>query len=518
MAGSSRAKQKSRRRNGKTCTPSPRHSRRERGADNEEALRENEKICHPRHNTLGGNNMSDALPVTEQTIAARLERLPYSGWHITITAVLGVAIFFDSFDSLAIAYVLPVLVREWHIPPAHIGLLISSANFGQAVGALTFGWIAERIGRVSAARIAIGIFAVMSFACAATHSYDQLIVCRFIQGIGLGGEIPVASTYISEILRADRRGGRFLTYQIIFPVGLLMSGVAGASVVPRFGWQWMFILGAIPGIVALVMQRFCPESPRWLASRGRLEEADSIVTEIESVVSHHGARPLPPVPELGVQPLGRTTRWQELFESYYRSRTLLVWVIWASCYIIAYGLQGWIPTLYREVYHLPLQQALNYAIFSPAGSLIGSLICAFLIDTTGRRYWFTAAFFLTAAVSDLARHSRRRHGVRHAARIYVLLGMARLDEHDHLPLHRRDLSDADAGARRQLGQFLAARRRDGRTADRRLRAAALRHQGRVPDVFGVCRHRLHRRDLHDRDAAARAGGGVARRPGPNRAP
>ena len=122
-----------------------------------------------------------------------------------------------------------------------------------------------------------------------------------------------------------------------------------------------------------------------------------IVTEIESVVSHHGARPLPPVPELGVQPLGRTTRWQELFESYYRSRTLLVWVIWASCYIIAYGLQGWIPTLYREVYHLPLQQALNYAIFSPAGSLIGSLICAFLIDTTGRRYWFTAAFFLTAA-------------------------------------------------------------------------------------------------------------------------
>ena len=75
-----------------------------------------------------------ALPVTEQTIAARIERLPYSGWHITITAVLGVAIFFDSFDSLAIAYVLPVLVRAWHIPPAHIGLLISSANFGQALG------------------------------------------------------------------------------------------------------------------------------------------------------------------------------------------------------------------------------------------------------------------------------------------------------------------------------------------------------------------------------------------------
>jgi MFS transporter, putative metabolite:H+ symporter len=335
--------------------------------------------------------MQNALPVTEQTIAARLERLPYSNWHVTIIAVLGVAIFFDSFDSL------PVLVREWHIPPAHIGLLISSANFGQAVGALTFGWIAERIGRVSTARIAIAIFAVMSLICAFTSSYDQLIIARFIQGIGLGGEIPVASTYISEILRADRRGGRFLTYQIIFPVGLLMAGIAGASVVPRYGWQWMFILGAMPGIVALVMRRLCPESPRWLASRGRLDEADAIVTEIEGIVSHRGARPLPPVPDLVVKPRGKATRWRELFESYYRPRTLLVWVIWASCYIIAYGLQGWIPTLYREVYHLPLQQALNYAIFAPVGSVIGSLLCAFLIDSTGRRYWFTAAFFLTAA-------------------------------------------------------------------------------------------------------------------------
>ena len=341
--------------------------------------------------------MSDASPLTEQAIAARLERLPYSRWHVTVTAVLGVAIFFDSFDSLAIAYVLPVLIRDWHIAPSHIGLLISSANFGQALGALTFGWIAERIGRVSTARIAIAIFAVMSLACAFTTNPEQLMVCRFLQGIGLGGEIPVASTYISEILRADRRGARFLSYQIIFPVGLLLSGIAGAFVVPRFGWQWMFVIGATPAVVALTMQRVCPESPRWLASRGRFGEADQTLANIERIVSHDGARPLPPVPELKLEPHKRQTRWQELFEGRYLSRTLLVWVIWASSYIISYGLQGWIPTLYREVYHLPLQQALNYAIFSPVGSLIGSLLCAFLIDSTGRRYWFTAAFFLAAA-------------------------------------------------------------------------------------------------------------------------
>ena len=99
--------------------------------------------------------MAEALPQSEQTIAARLERLPYSNWHITVTIVLGIAIFFNSFDSLTIAYVLPVLKDQWHIAPANIGGLISIANFGQALGALTFGWIAERIGRVNTVRIAV---------------------------------------------------------------------------------------------------------------------------------------------------------------------------------------------------------------------------------------------------------------------------------------------------------------------------------------------------------------------------
>ena len=341
--------------------------------------------------------MQPVVPLSEQSIAARLERLPFSRWHITVTVILGVAIFFDSFDSLALAYVLPVIVPAWHIPPQSIGGLISIANLGQAVGAFGIGFVAERIGRVPAARMAIALYALMSFACAFTQSYDQLFWCRFVEGIGLGAEIPIASTYISEILRAERRGGSFLSYQMIFPVGLLGAGLAGAMVVPRFGWQWMFIIGGVPALVALGLQRLCPESPRWLAAKGRLREADEVMTGIERIVSRNGARPLPPVQEISLPQAGQDARWQQLFQGRYLSRTLLVWVIWASAYIISYGLQGWIPTMFREVYHLPLQQALIYSVSAPVGSVAGSLICALLIDRTGRRWWFVGAFFLIAA-------------------------------------------------------------------------------------------------------------------------
>ena len=261
--------------------------------------------------------MSGTSSISDRSIAARLERLPYSRWHITVTSFLGVAIFFDGFDALTTAYVLPVLIREWHIAPQSVGGLISIANLGQALGALFFGWLAERIGRVRTAQITIALYALMSLACAFTSNYQELFWCRFFEGIGLGGEIPVASTYISEILRADRRGGSFLGYQIIFPVGLLGAGIIGAIVVPNLGWQWMFIIGAIPALISLVLRRYCPESPRWLAQKGRLDEAEKVMVEIERKVSHDGRDPLPPVVPIQTPPLGNRTRWQELFQGRY---------------------------------------------------------------------------------------------------------------------------------------------------------------------------------------------------------
>jgi putative MFS transporter len=336
--------------------------------------------------------MNDVARAREVSIAARLERLPISSWHVKMRVILGIATFFDAFDALAIAYALPALIPQFHIAPASIGPLISIGYAGQALGALFFGWLGERIGRVRTAQITIAIFGLMSLACASAQSYEQLFVYRFIQGFGLGGEVPIAAAYISEIARADKRGPFFLFYEAIFPVGLATVAIVSAYVVPRFGWQWLFVIGGIPSFVTLAMQFQCPESPRWLASKGRFAEAEAALDRIETEIAKK--QPLPPVVPLAWQPDSRPTRWLELFEGRYRRRTLFVWILWFCGYLMGYSITTWLPTFYRSEFHLSLQDSLNLSMLTATTSLVGTVVCALMFDRVGRRRWFTSAFLL----------------------------------------------------------------------------------------------------------------------------
>jgi len=158
---------------------------------------------------------------TVDDIVARLERLPTSWWQVKARIIVGVATFFDAFDALAIASVLPVIVPLWKLTPPEIGVMISAGFLGQLLGALLFGWIAERYGRMNAMVGSIALFGVMSLACALAWDYRSLLVLRTIQGIGLGGEVPVAAVFISELAKAQGRGRFVLLYELVFPVGLV---------------------------------------------------------------------------------------------------------------------------------------------------------------------------------------------------------------------------------------------------------------------------------------------------------
>ena len=208
--------------------------------------------------------------------------MPFTRWHLRARVIMGSATFFDAFDALSLAFVLPVLVRLWGITPVQIGWLIATGYLGQFAGALLFGGLAERYGRVPSAAGATALMSVMSLACALAGSFPALLVLRLVQGIGVGGEMPVAAVYINELSKAHGRGRFFLLYEMIFPIGLMVTGQVGALVVPTLGWQVMFLIGGVPGLVIAGLLLRLPESPRWLIGKGRLDEAEAIIREIEA--------------------------------------------------------------------------------------------------------------------------------------------------------------------------------------------------------------------------------------------
>jgi putative MFS transporter len=329
-------------------------------------------------------------------IAARIERLPLSTWHLKILIPIGTGWFFDAFDALAIAYVLPVLIGLWKLTPPDIGGLIAIGYAGQVIGSILFGWLAERIGRVPCTLYTMLLFSVMSFACAFAWNLRSLEAMRLVQGIGLGGEIPIMASYIGEFAASKRRGRFALGYQFLFTIGLLFAGLAGVYVVPSLGWQWMFIIGALPAFIALPLRWFLPESPRWLASRGRFVEADKVLNKIESEISKGGTVALPPIPTNVPDVVPATTRFFALMQGIYRKRSFTVWAIWFCSYSVIYGLSTWIPSIFRTVYHVTVQQSVTIGFVNSLVGVLGALVAVGSIDIVGRRPLFVAGQLLCA--------------------------------------------------------------------------------------------------------------------------
>ncbi len=334
------------------------------------------------------------------SLLARMEQVPFSRWHRNARLVMGSATFFDAFNALSLAFALPTLIRLWHISPKQSGLLISSSYVGQLLGALVFSALAEKIGRIRGTTAAIAIMSIMSFGCALAGNFPVLLACRLVQGIGVGGEMPVAATYINELSRAHGRGRFFLLYEMIFPLGLMATGQIGAWIVPSFGWGSIFLLGGVPGLLITFLVARLPESPRWLISKGRLQEAEAIVERIEASTDRRVAL-APTSGPASTPPLIQRGRWNELLSKMYRGRTLIVWTLWAAAFFIANGLNNWMPSLYNTVYHLSLRQSLRAASMTNVAQVAVLLVCAFSIDRIGRRNWTVAAFIAGGAMLAL---------------------------------------------------------------------------------------------------------------------
>jgi len=330
-------------------------------------------------------------------IVGRIERIPYTRFHLKARVICAIATFFDGYDFLAVSYALPVLVSQWHLSPPQVGMMIASSNISSLFGGLAFAWLGDGIGRLKTMAIATALFGLASLACAFAWDFDSLVACRAVEGLGLGGLSPSAAAYLTEMAQARGRGRFFLLIQGIFVFGLACAAFLSPWMVPNFGWQSLFVLGALPVPLALLFVLLLPESARWYADKGRFAEADRVVRMIEQSALDEG-KPLPPPAALSWDARETRPHWTEIFRGIYRLRTLVVWLLFFCIYFVSNALLSWLPTLYRTVYQLDVKTALQYSAYTTVAGMIGVVAVALFVDSTGRRVWFTTCFGFLAAV------------------------------------------------------------------------------------------------------------------------
>src|SRR3712207_4802926 len=217
------------------------------------------------------------------TRAERLDRLPYTREHGRLVVGSGVGWALDAMDVGLISFVMTALAVQWQLSATELSWIGSIGFAGMALGATLGGLLADRFGRRQVFDVTLLIFGVGAGAAALSWSVAALLVFRFLIGLGLGAELPVASTLVSEFAPARVRGRLVVLLEAFWAVGWTLSALIGYFVVPRSddGWRWALAIGAVPALYAVVVRRGLPESVRFLETRGRVAEAEAAVRRFE---------------------------------------------------------------------------------------------------------------------------------------------------------------------------------------------------------------------------------------------
>lgn len=358
--------------------------------------------------------VTDAQRV-EQTLQAaqlikRMDRVPVSRYHARVVGTLGAGTFFDAFDIVSIATVLSAVSTTYGLSSSQAGLLVSAGFLGQAVGAIGFGLVSERLGRrrvFLSALVVMGVFALVS---AASWSSTSLGSIRLIQGFGLGAEVPVASALLGEFVSARQRGRVTVLYKLASPLGNLATSLTAAALLASFSgetaWRLLFAIGGAPLLLALVAWRLLPESPRVLIRQGRLTEAERIVTAMEEAAgtaaapAPGGDAAVPPDAEPDAD-LART-RHTELLSPRYRGRTLTVWVLWFTVFFTLLGATAWMPSLYVKRAGVSPSTASLLSGAVTLASIVLIIVVGATVDRVGRRRWFLIGYVIALAGALLA--------------------------------------------------------------------------------------------------------------------
>lgn len=334
-------------------------------------------------------------------VGERLDALPFTRRHLRVLTGSGLGWALDAMDVGLVSFVLTALIAQWSLTGEQASWIASAGFVGMAVGASLGGLLADRFGRRSVFAVTLLVYGLATGASALAGGLAALIALRVIVGLGLGAELPVASTYVSEVAPARMRGRLIVILEAFWALGWTAAALIGFFVIPASadGWRWAFALGAIPAIYALIVRWSLPESPRWLARRGRHREADAVTRTFESSPALQGTprRHAPVGTAAGAQLADRGLR--ALWSGEFRVRTGALWIVWFCVNFSYYGAFIWMPTiLFAQGYGLV--KSFGFTLIITLAQLPGYAVAAWLIEVWGRRVTLSV-FLAGSAVAAL---------------------------------------------------------------------------------------------------------------------
>src|SRR4051812_3194553 len=275
-------------------------------------------------------DVTDTAEGLRLTRADRLDRLPLTRLHRRLVVGSGVGWALDAMDVGMISFVMAALAQQWQLGSTTLSWIASIGFIGMALGASIGGLLADRVGRRQVFALTLLVYGLATGAAALSWSVGALLAFRFLIGLGLGAELPVASTLVSEYAPARIRGRVVVSLESFWAVGWVLAALVGYFVIPRSddGWRWALALGAVPAAYAVVVRFGLPESVRFLERRGRNEEAESAVRRFEEAaqVPAPGGAPVPAAADQSAdQPVpGPGALWRPGL----RRNTAALWLVW----------------------------------------------------------------------------------------------------------------------------------------------------------------------------------------------
>lgn len=282
-----------------------------------------------------------------------------------ILGISGMGLLFDSFDVGLLSFVLVSIGKEWNLSAGTLGYLGSIGFVGMALGSALAGLLADRFGRKQVFMWTLLIYSIATGLTAAATGIGIFIILRFLVGFGLGGELPVATTYISESSPDAVRGRRVIFLESFWAIGSLIAALVSRFVIPSIGWRYTFLIGALPALYVFVLRRTLPESPKF----ERVENKRSIGSALRTLWSRNVIR-----------------------------GTIVTWITWFIMNFVYYGTFFWLPTvMYDKGYSLV--HSLTYVLVVTIFQLPGYLIAAWLVEKWGRKWTLGVAMFMAALAS-----------------------------------------------------------------------------------------------------------------------